>query len=116
MEIVPYLYFFLFLIQNLLQAYPLVSSPYGWGKHAVAEGCKTTRFLSCQGHKISLAISNCPTSPAFLFGENVMPSTKFGVFVHLFLMDLLHRLQEQADSFDAREVAVSMGLANHTSP
>ncbi|XP_058213745.1 golgin candidate 1-like [Rhododendron vialii] len=38
------------------------------------------------------------------------------VFVHLFLMDLLHRLQEQADSFDAREVAVSMGLANHTLP
>ncbi|XP_042977336.1 golgin candidate 1-like [Carya illinoinensis] len=38
------------------------------------------------------------------------------VFVHLFLMHLLHRLQAQADSFDAREVAESMGLANHTLP
>ncbi|KAI8553785.1 hypothetical protein RHMOL_Rhmol05G0043200 [Rhododendron molle] len=38
------------------------------------------------------------------------------VFVHLFLMYLLHRLQEQADSFDSREVAVSMGLANPTLP
>lgn len=38
------------------------------------------------------------------------------VFVHLFLMYLLHRLQEQADSFSAREVAESMGLANHTLP
>lgn len=38
------------------------------------------------------------------------------VFVHFFLMYLLHRLQEQADSFDAREVAVSMGLANKTLP
>lgn len=32
------------------------------------------------------------------------------VFVHLFLMYLLHRLQEQADNFAAREVAESMGL------
>ncbi|CAK7337485.1 unnamed protein product [Dovyalis caffra] len=38
------------------------------------------------------------------------------VFVHLFLMYLLHHLQEQADSFSAREVAESMGLANHTLP
>ncbi|XP_041007273.1 golgin candidate 1-like isoform X2 [Juglans microcarpa x Juglans regia] len=38
------------------------------------------------------------------------------VFVHLFLMHLMHRLQAQADSFDAREVAESMGLANHTLP
>ncbi|XP_058213737.1 golgin candidate 1 isoform X5 [Rhododendron vialii] len=38
------------------------------------------------------------------------------VFVHLFLMYLLHRLQEQADSFYSREVAVSMGLANPTLP
>uniref|UniRef100_A0A6N2KKV2 Golgin-84 n=1 Tax=Salix viminalis TaxID=40686 RepID=A0A6N2KKV2_SALVM len=38
------------------------------------------------------------------------------VFVHLFLMYLLHRLQEQADIFSAREVAESMGLANHTLP
>ncbi|XP_028079621.1 golgin candidate 1 isoform X1 [Camellia sinensis] len=36
------------------------------------------------------------------------------VFVHFFLMYLLHRLQEQADSFSSREVAESMGLANHT--
>ncbi|XP_020536568.1 golgin candidate 1 isoform X2 [Jatropha curcas] len=34
------------------------------------------------------------------------------VFVHLFLMYLLHRLQEQADNFSAREVAESMGLSN----
>ncbi|XP_042511992.1 golgin candidate 1-like isoform X2 [Macadamia integrifolia] len=38
------------------------------------------------------------------------------VFVHLFLMYLLHRLQEQADSFNPREVAESMGLANPTLP
>ncbi|XP_028122876.1 golgin candidate 1-like [Camellia sinensis] len=36
------------------------------------------------------------------------------VFVHFFLMYLLHRLQEQADSFSSREVAESMGLANYT--
>ncbi|KAL9266057.1 Golgin putative 1-like protein [Drosera capensis] len=33
------------------------------------------------------------------------------VFVHLFLMYLLHRLQEQEDNFAAREVAQSMGLS-----
>lgn len=38
------------------------------------------------------------------------------VFVHLFLMHLLHRLQEQADSFTSREIAESMGLTNHTLP
>ncbi|KAJ4953918.1 hypothetical protein NE237_030750 [Protea cynaroides] len=38
------------------------------------------------------------------------------VFVHLFLMYLLHRLQEQAASFNPREVAESMGLANPTLP
>ncbi|XP_022882472.1 golgin candidate 1-like [Olea europaea var. sylvestris] len=38
------------------------------------------------------------------------------VFVHLFLMYLLHRLQEQADTFTSRQVAESMGLANQTLP
>ncbi|XP_048227978.1 golgin candidate 1 isoform X2 [Ricinus communis] len=38
------------------------------------------------------------------------------VFVHLFLMYLLHRLQEQADDLSAREVAQSMGLATPTLP
>ncbi|XP_027072518.1 golgin candidate 1 [Coffea eugenioides] len=38
------------------------------------------------------------------------------VFVHLFLMHLLHRLQEQADTYASREVAESMGLANRTLP
>lgn len=38
------------------------------------------------------------------------------VFVHLFLMYLLHRLQEQADDFASREVAVSMGLGNSSLP
>ncbi|XP_038700471.1 golgin candidate 1 isoform X1 [Tripterygium wilfordii] len=38
------------------------------------------------------------------------------VFVHLFLMYLLHRLQEQADELSAREVAESMGLATPTLP
>ncbi|KAK4772494.1 hypothetical protein SAY86_014269 [Trapa natans] len=38
------------------------------------------------------------------------------VFVHLFLMYLLHRLQVQADNISAREVAESMGLANPTLP
>ncbi|KAM0938300.1 putative Golgin subfamily A member 5 protein [Dioscorea sansibarensis] len=34
------------------------------------------------------------------------------VFVHFFLMYLLHRLQEQADDFASRELAASMGLKN----
>ncbi|KAB2024268.1 hypothetical protein ES319_D06G076200v1 [Gossypium barbadense] len=38
------------------------------------------------------------------------------VFVHLFLMYLLHRLQEQADNFAARELAESMGLKNSNLP
>ncbi|XP_024020676.1 golgin candidate 1 [Morus notabilis] len=38
------------------------------------------------------------------------------VFVHLFLMYLLHRLQEQADDLSASEVAKSMGLSNPTLP
>ncbi|CAM8966368.1 unnamed protein product [Rhodiola kirilowii] len=38
------------------------------------------------------------------------------VFVHLFLMYLLHRLQAQADRFSSREVAESMGLSNPALP
>ncbi|GMH03333.1 hypothetical protein Nepgr_005172 [Nepenthes gracilis] len=38
------------------------------------------------------------------------------VFVHLFLMYLLHHLQEQADNFAAREVAQSMGLTQPNVP
>lgn len=38
------------------------------------------------------------------------------VFVHLFLMYLLHRLQEQADTLANNEVAMSMGLVNQTLP
>ncbi|XP_068332576.1 golgin candidate 1-like isoform X3 [Pyrus communis] len=38
------------------------------------------------------------------------------VFVHLFLMYLLHRLQAQAEDFSAREVAESMGLGNTNLP
>ncbi|XP_011078258.1 golgin candidate 1 isoform X1 [Sesamum indicum] len=38
------------------------------------------------------------------------------VFVHFFLMYLLHRLQEQADTYTSREVAASMGLLNKTLP
>ncbi|KAK8660078.1 hypothetical protein V6N13_051014 [Hibiscus sabdariffa] len=38
------------------------------------------------------------------------------VFVHLFLMYLLHRLQEQADVLAANELAKSMGLANSNLP
>ncbi|XP_038877412.1 golgin candidate 1 isoform X2 [Benincasa hispida] len=38
------------------------------------------------------------------------------VFVHLFMMYLLHRLQAQADTFAAREVAESMGLTNPNLP
>ncbi|KAF7851884.1 hypothetical protein BT93_L2027 [Corymbia citriodora subsp. variegata] len=38
------------------------------------------------------------------------------VFVHLFLMYLLHHLQEQADKFSANEVAESMGLTTPTLP
>ncbi|KAK9697614.1 hypothetical protein RND81_08G048700 [Saponaria officinalis] len=38
------------------------------------------------------------------------------VFVHLFLMYLLHRLQAQADGFAAQEVAQSMGLSQPNLP
>ncbi|MQL78838.1 hypothetical protein Taro_011258 [Colocasia esculenta] len=38
------------------------------------------------------------------------------VFVHLFLMYLLHRLQEQADSLASGELAASMGLSNSSLP
>ncbi|KAF6161634.1 hypothetical protein GIB67_017272 [Kingdonia uniflora] len=38
------------------------------------------------------------------------------VFVHFFLMYMLHRLQEQADTYAAAEVAASMGLGNSTLP
>ncbi|XP_039051058.1 golgin candidate 1-like [Hibiscus syriacus] len=38
------------------------------------------------------------------------------VFVHLFLMYLLHRLQEQADNFAAKELAESMGRQNSNLP
>ncbi|CAN6680968.1 unnamed protein product [Malus baccata var. baccata] len=38
------------------------------------------------------------------------------VFVHLFLMYLLHRLQAQAEKFSAREVAESMGFGNTNLP
>ncbi|KAE9600336.1 putative Golgin subfamily A member 5 protein [Lupinus albus] len=38
------------------------------------------------------------------------------VFVHLFLMYLLHRLQAQTDFLAAREVAESMGLSKHSLP
>nr|XP_010915630.1 golgin-84 [Elaeis guineensis] len=38
------------------------------------------------------------------------------VFIHLFLMYVLHRLQEQADNFASREVALSMGLGNSSLP
>lgn len=38
------------------------------------------------------------------------------VFVHLFLMYLLHRLQAVAEDFSSREVAASMGLGNSVLP
>ncbi|XP_051152469.1 golgin candidate 1-like [Andrographis paniculata] len=38
------------------------------------------------------------------------------VFVHLFLMYLLHRLQEQADTYTSKEIAEKMGLSNKTLP
>nr|XP_043619832.1 golgin candidate 1 [Erigeron canadensis] len=38
------------------------------------------------------------------------------VFVHLFMMYLLHRLQEQEDTISSREIVDSMGLGNHTLP
>ncbi|XP_072957751.1 golgin-84 isoform X1 [Typha angustifolia] len=38
------------------------------------------------------------------------------VFVHLFLMYLLHRLQEQADNFASQGVAASLGMGNSGLP
>lgn len=44
--------------------------------HAVAEGSKTIRFRSCQGHKISLALSNSSTYLAILPGKTVKHAFK----------------------------------------
>lgn len=79
--------------------------------HAVAEGSKNVRFRCSQGHKISLAVSNSSTYLTILPGKTVKHVFKdrhtiwsvlnykitginhMQVFVHLFLMYLLHSLQ-----------------------
>ncbi|KAL9376778.1 hypothetical protein Peur_030898 [Populus x canadensis] len=69
---------------------------------------KAAKFLDSGAARVTRFLWRYPTARLILLF--------YLVFVHLFLMYLLHRLQEQADSFSAREVAESMGLANHTLP
>ncbi|WVZ13802.1 hypothetical protein V8G54_011368 [Vigna mungo] len=65
---------------------------------------KAVKLLDSGAVRATRFLWRYPTARVFLFF--------YLVFVHLFLMYLLHRLQEQADTMAAREVAESMGLAN----
>lgn len=96
-------------------AFTWASSLHSNLQHAVAKSSQTIRYRSSQGNKISLAVSHCKTSTTILFGEILfLPLSKkfleyddegyywsssltmemyLQVFVHLFMMYLLHRLQ-----------------------
>ncbi|KAK7363997.1 hypothetical protein VNO80_12309 [Phaseolus coccineus] len=65
---------------------------------------KAVKLLDSGAVRATRFLWRYPTARVFLFF--------YLVFVHLFLMYLLHRLQEQADTNAAREVAESMGLSN----
>ncbi|KAK7314418.1 hypothetical protein VNO77_32941 [Canavalia gladiata] len=69
---------------------------------------KAVKLLDSGAVRATRFLWRYPTARVFLF--------VYLVFVHLFLMYLLHRLQEHADSFAAREVAESMGLSNQSLP
>lgn len=65
---------------------------------------KAVKLLDSGAVRATRFLWRYPTARVFLFF--------YLIFVHLFLMYLLHRLQEQADTNAAREVAESMGLSN----
>ncbi|KAL6519141.1 hypothetical protein OROGR_018461 [Orobanche gracilis] len=95
-----------YLSSCLLQctASPLASSAHGWGKLTVAEGSKSFRYWSRKGHKILVALSYCPSYPAFLSG----------IRASLLDVPLAPPSGEQAESYTSKEVAESMGLFNKT--
>lgn len=67
---------------------------------------------------VKLLDSGAVTATRFLWRYPIARVTLlfYMVFVHLFLMYLLHRLQEQADNLSAQELAAKMGLSNPTFP
>lgn len=71
---------------------------------------KAVKLLDSGAVRATRFLWRYPTARVFLF--------LYLIFVHLFLMYLLHRLQVQADSMADREVAesmgLSMGLSNHS--
>ncbi|XP_015061339.1 golgin candidate 1 [Solanum pennellii] len=69
---------------------------------------KAAKLLDSGAVRATRFLWRCPTARVILLF--------YLVFVHLFLMYLLHRLQEQADTFESKEVAISMGLVNQTLP
>lgn len=73
---------------------------------------KAVKLLDSGAVRATRFLWRYPTARVFLFF--------YLVFVHLFLMYLLHCLQVQADSMADREVAesmgLSMGLSNHSLP
>ncbi|WJX30171.1 hypothetical protein P8452_18738 [Trifolium repens] len=69
---------------------------------------KAIKLLDSGAVRATRFLWRYPTARVFLFF--------YLVFVHLFLMYLLHRLQVQADSMSDREVAASMGLSNQSLP
>ncbi|XP_028806589.1 golgin candidate 1 [Neltuma alba] len=75
---------------------------------ASAQLQKAVKLLDSGAVRATRFLWRYPTARVFLFF--------YLVFVHLFLMYLMHRLQEQADELATREVAASMGLANPTLP
>ncbi|CAL5186423.1 unnamed protein product [Lathyrus oleraceus] len=69
---------------------------------------KAIKLLDSGAVRATRFLWRYPTARVFLFF--------YLVFVHLFLMYLMHRLQVQADSMADREVAESMGLTNQSLP
>ncbi|CAI8594700.1 unnamed protein product [Vicia faba] len=69
---------------------------------------KAVKLLDSGAVRATRFLWRYPTARVFLFF--------YLVFVHLFLMYLMHRLQVQADSMADREVAESMGLTNQSLP
>ncbi|KAL8254828.1 hypothetical protein R6Q59_033049 [Mikania micrantha] len=76
-----------------------------WEHIQTSEGCKN---LDSGAVRTMRFLWRYPVARLFL--------VFYMVFVHLFMMYLLHRLQEQADIISSREIAESMGLGNHTLP
>ncbi|KVI11570.1 hypothetical protein Ccrd_010020 [Cynara cardunculus var. scolymus] len=121
-------------MKALEYASPLSSPPFGWGKYTgnlvsllyqlfcffAAAVINSSKFLVLMQLQKAAKIldSGAVRGIRFLWRYPVarLILLFYMVFVHLFMMYLLHRLQEQADSLSSREVAESMGLGNHTLP